>query len=457
MRRPLTLLLACIPLLACTEEDDTQTTPQSDASPEIAMDMAQGPSPEDASTPAPDAADTPVIELRADLCADPANIERYAHVLDAASGGPDPSFGAANSAQRQRMVDAPLEGPFYMFNLIKYRAQAQYPDGRETDLTGREADALYAPIEFLTAIGARVVFSASVNEQIDGDDTIWETVAIVEYPCPLAFFSMLAHPEFQARSVHKEAGVEESLVMVTELQSSPLPEGFTPPESPFADPADPAFELVHVQRFHDVAQYDEGTDEPERTGQEAWEVYAAAGAEASEAIGVYPTARLVVQGVFIGDGREWSEINIVRMPSMAGFQALLEDEARQAGQHHRRAALADNYSLISYPNIQEIPGAPSAEGGGQQLPVTEDGTGTFCQSDDDCPSEGASTCFDPQGQGTGFCTREGCDAGECQGAYACCRDCSAAAAAALPFDGSICLPGAAVNQLTAAPLSCTCD
>jgi hypothetical protein len=123
------------------------------------------------------------------------------------------TFGEINLEQVQRMMQAPTEGPFYMVNLIRYGDKAAYPDGRESDLTGREANALYSPIEFLAAIGARVVFSAEVDQQIDGDDPIWHDVAVVEYPCPVAFFAMIAHPDFQARAVHKKAGVETTYVM----------------------------------------------------------------------------------------------------------------------------------------------------------------------------------------------------------------------------------------------------
>ena len=71
--------------------------------------------------------------------------------------GDDPSYGTVNEAQVRRMYETPPEedGPFWMVNLVKYREKAVYPDGRETDLTGLEADALYAPLEFLQqAVGA---------------------------------------------------------------------------------------------------------------------------------------------------------------------------------------------------------------------------------------------------------------------------------------------------------------
>jgi hypothetical protein len=291
------------------------------------------------------------LELTAQLCDDPANLQV---LLDSTDGSNPLSTGDVNEEQLQRMIDAPTEGPFFMFNLIKYRERAQYADGRETDLTGREADALYSPFDFLQAIDARLAFVADVDTQIDGDETVWDTVAVVEYPCPLAFMAMVAHPEFQARAVHKDAGVEKTIVMVTRLSPPLLPPGTELP-SPFpATEDDPAFELIHVQDFHDIAQYEEGANEPTRTGKEAWEQYVANSASSGGGLGVFPSAQLVVQGVLIGDDRTWDEINIIHMPSMAGFQALLANETRQEGRYHRLAALAHNYSLITYPGLNDF-------------------------------------------------------------------------------------------------------
>ena len=292
------------------------------------------------------------LELTAQLCDDPSNMTV---LLDSPAGSALLSSGLLNQRQVQRMIDAPTKGPFYMFNLVRYREHAEYPDGRETDLTGREANMLYAPLEFLAAIGARIAFSSEVDLQIDGDDTVWEAVAVVEYPCPVAFLAMIADPEFQARAIHKDAGVEKTIVMVTHLAPPFLPEGVKLPDGPFPPTDDdPEFQLVHVQDFHEIAQYEEGTDEPTRTGKEAWEAYVANSASSGGGFGAFLSAQLVVEGVFLGDDRSWDEINIVRMPSRAGFQALLDDATRQAGRYHRLAALANNYSLITYPALNDF-------------------------------------------------------------------------------------------------------
>ena len=393
------------------------------------------------------------IPLTEDLCLDATNMDRLGDPADLYSPN---TFGEVQLDQVMRMAASPTEGPFYMVNLIRYRERARYADGRETNLTGREADALYAPVEFLSAIGARVVFQGEVGDVVIGGDGVWETVSIVEYPCPVAFFAMLADPGFRDRSVHKEAGVEETIVMATDLLPSPLPDEFMPPDSPFPPTAeDPSFEMIHVLHYREEADYGSDATEPLRTGREAMDLYSSGAGEAAGRIGVFPTAWFAVQGVVIGDGRPWDEVRLNRMPSLAGFESLVEDPTRVDDQYHRDAALDDTYSLITYPQISRIPGAP--DGSDTMTPVvTSDGVGTICMTDNDCPGGGVDTCINPEGMG-GFCTREGCSTGGCESPYACCRGCSDAVASLLPFSGSACVPSDLAATLTAAPAACTCD
>ena len=391
----------------------------------------------------------PPIPLTKDLCSQP---EAIAQVLTRVHPGDGtPSFGDIDQEQVQRMLADPTEGPFYMVNLIHYRDNALYPDGRETDLTGREANALYSPIEFLAAIGARIIYHAEVSQQIDGDETIWDDVAIVEYPCPLAFFAMISDPDFIARSGHKDAGVESTYVLVSHrMPASPSEQ---PTDSPFsATDEDQAFDLVHVMDLRDEAQYEAELLEPDRSGQEAWDLYWSLSLEAANALGVSVTARFAVQGAFIGDARSWDEVVILNMPSQSGYQAWLENETRQAADFHRRAALQYRYSMITSPMLVDIPGGNPDSG----LEITEDGVGTPCQSDTDCPGKGVAKCIIDEDV-SGFCTRENCSVGECQGTYQCCYDCAEFAMSLLPFTGSACLPALAISQLTSPPVSCTCE
>jgi len=176
------------------------------------------------------------IELTPALCDDTSQLEAVMAALEA--GGEGGMFGGANLEQFERMMAAPLE-PFYMFNLIHYREWAEYADGRETDLTGREANALYSPTEYLSAIGAGPVFVTEIHDQIDGDDILWDEIAVVEYPCALAFFAMISDPGFQERAVHKEAGVETTIAMVTDLLPILPPTDPDQSEAAWPCPAEP--------------------------------------------------------------------------------------------------------------------------------------------------------------------------------------------------------------------------
>ncbi|MEM8490556.1 MAG: haloalkane dehalogenase [Pseudomonadota bacterium] len=397
------------------------------------------------------------LPLNAELCEDPANMDvlLQSPVFSALAAS-----GTSNPAQLERMIAEPVAGPFYMFNLIRFRELAVYPDGRETDLTGREANALYNPIEYLTAIGARPVLIASVDQQLEGDSPLWEEIAVVEYPCPVAFFAMITNPGFQERLVNKDAGVETTYVLVTHLQPSSLPEGFEAPASPFPpSDDDPAFELISVRDYFESAQYQADSNEPQRSGEQAWNLYADGAAGAATQVGSLPTARLVIQGAFSGTSQDWEAIDIDYMPSQAAFEAFLGDEERAEVLYHRDAALEGSFLLTATSTLNAIPGAPDVAGsvGGSDsdgsLPVTELGVGQVCMTDADCV--GIGTCLS-DGLSAGFCTRQ-CGAGECGSPYACCHSCSAAVASQLPFSGSACLPPAAADQLSAAPASCTCQ
>lgn len=433
-------------LSACTDDAGTDTDP------DAVVPVDGGPTTDATDL---DAIENAPIELSPELCDDPSNLQALLE-----SRGSDTVLGGGVLQMNEDEVEKLLENPigrFYNVNLIRYRERAEYADGRETDLTGREANALYDPIPFITAIGGRVVYNSMVDQQIDGeDDIVWDDVAIAEYPCPIAFLGMVTHPDFQATAIHKDAGIETRVVFA-ELQPLPAPTDPDHSEAAFPPTAeDPAFDLMHVMDFRDIAQYEPGAGEPERTGEEAWTLYQERSRGVSSELGHYPTALFRAMGTLIGENTGWDEIQLIRMSSQAGYQALLDDATRQEGLYHRDAALADNDSMILFPRLSMIPYADGGPGAGSPPPVTADGVGTLCMSDADCPGGGVDTCLSGGG-GAGFCTREGCGAGECQSPYLCCHDCAEAVAAMLPFEGSACLPEAAVSQLTAAPVSCTCD
>ncbi|MEM9515375.1 MAG: DUF1330 domain-containing protein [Actinomycetota bacterium] len=110
------------------------------------------------------------------------------------------------------------DGPIYMVNLLEFKEFAEYEDGRETDLTGREAYALYAEgqRDVLPLFGAEVVFEGDVSFLAIGEvEELWDEVAIVRYPSRATLLEMSASPEFMAVSVHRTAGLAGQLNIET--------------------------------------------------------------------------------------------------------------------------------------------------------------------------------------------------------------------------------------------------
>jgi hypothetical protein len=260
---------------------------------------------------------------------------------------------------------------------------------------------------------------------------------------------MTQNEEFRARAVHKDAGLEKSIVMVAHLQDQAQPPKPDPIPHP-ATPEDPAVAIAHLVEFNELADYGPDSDEPERTGKEAMALYEQAATGVALAQGVGPISWFEIEGVFIGDGRDFDEFRINLFPSHAAFDAVVSDPTRLAGQVHRVAAIADTYTTSNSMIINQL----GDTGAGGLLEVTANGTGTLCSGQAECAELEANSCVSENG--TGFCTVEGCTAGSCQGSYVCCHDCAEFAAATLPFDSSACFPASLTEQLTGPP-QCTCD
>ena len=110
------------------------------------------------------------------------------------------------------------DGPISMVNLLKFKEKAVYKDGRETELTGQEAYALYSRgvMKTLSTVGGKLVFSGDVSRLMLGEvEDLWDTVAIVQYPSRAAMLEMMQLPEYQEISVHREAGLAGQLNIET--------------------------------------------------------------------------------------------------------------------------------------------------------------------------------------------------------------------------------------------------
>ena len=111
-------------------------------------------------------------------------------------------------------VPPEADGPFWALNLMKYREVADYGErAASASKSGREADDEYTPRESLAGVGAKITFAADVERTLVGDGTEWDRIGIVRYPSRKAFFEMQQREDFKKSHVHKDAGMEFTIVM----------------------------------------------------------------------------------------------------------------------------------------------------------------------------------------------------------------------------------------------------
>ena len=118
--------------------------------------------------------------------------------------------------QMRSFRDSSTGKPIYMLNLLKFREKAEYEDGRETELTGAQAYAIYGKntAEIVKDLGGSIVFGGVPRNMVIGQiDDMWDQVAIVEYPSMEAMGKMMKMPEYQAGHVHRHAGLAGQLLI----------------------------------------------------------------------------------------------------------------------------------------------------------------------------------------------------------------------------------------------------
>ncbi len=108
--------------------------------------------------------------------------------------------------------------PIVMVNLLKYRAKAQYADGSEPELSGREAYQRYAVVveKLVEKVGGRVLYAGAVTSLFLGEvESLWDEIALAEYPSRAALLQMAMSPEVMAIAHHRNAGIEGQLNIET--------------------------------------------------------------------------------------------------------------------------------------------------------------------------------------------------------------------------------------------------
>jgi len=256
----------------------------------------------------------------------------------------NPRYATLNTDYVAGMLSMPAEedGPIWMVNLMKYREIADYVDGRKSNISGQEADDLYAPISVLADVGAEIVFAGSVETQLLGDTPKWDRIAVVKYPTRRSFLEMSSRKDFQEKHAHKEAGMQETIVM-----------GCTPIETPFyskkdwKEIANPPSDDDGVMTVVHVLQLNEQIEKMNN--------YSLIAGERAIPNGVQIDGWFQVENTILGDGRKWDQVRFNTFPSRRAFQEVLDDPARmEAQKKYREVAISDTYTMIVAPLINKV-------------------------------------------------------------------------------------------------------
>ena len=128
-----------------------------------------------------------------------------------------------NDEQMKGFMEGDTDTPIYMVNLLKFKEKAEYEDGRETDLTGAEAYALYVAENkaHLAKVGGTGVFGGRVSRLTFGEvEELWDTVGIAMFPSRKAMLQMLTDPDWIESAKHRVAGLAGQLNIETKVPIS---------------------------------------------------------------------------------------------------------------------------------------------------------------------------------------------------------------------------------------------
>ena len=123
-----------------------------------------------------------------------------------------------NEEQMAGFLEGDTETPIKMVNLLKFKDKADYKDGRQTSLSGKEAYQIYADEVqgHLEKVGGQSIFFGEVKRLMLGEvEELWDWVAIAEYPSRKAMLEMVMDSEYQKSEEHRSAGLAGQLNIET--------------------------------------------------------------------------------------------------------------------------------------------------------------------------------------------------------------------------------------------------
>tara|TARA_B100001248_G_scaffold89668_1_gene66216 strand:- start:1165 stop:1581 length:417 start_codon:yes stop_codon:yes gene_type:complete len=128
-----------------------------------------------------------------------------------------------NEKQMEEFLEEGHDEPIFMVNLLKFKDRAEYPDKRESNLSGKEAFAIYSKevVGHLEKVGGKPIFGSEVTRLMLGEvEDLWDQVAIAMYPNRKAMLKMISNPDYIKSAQHRVAGLAGQLNIETKIKNN---------------------------------------------------------------------------------------------------------------------------------------------------------------------------------------------------------------------------------------------
>ncbi len=128
-----------------------------------------------------------------------------------------------NEKQMEEFLEEGHDEPIFMVNLLKFKDRAKYRDKRESNLSGKEAYAIYSKevVGHLEKVGGKPIFGSEVTRLMLGEvEDLWDQVAIAMYPNRKAMLKMISDPDYIKSAQHRVAGLAGQLNIETKIRNN---------------------------------------------------------------------------------------------------------------------------------------------------------------------------------------------------------------------------------------------
>ena len=128
-----------------------------------------------------------------------------------------------NEKQMEEFLEEGHDEPIFMVNLLKFKDRAKYPDKRKSNLSGKEAYAIYSKevVGHLEKVGGKPIIGSEVTRLMLGEvEDLWDQVAIAMYPNRKSMLKMISDPDYIKSAQHRVAGLAGQLNIETKIRNN---------------------------------------------------------------------------------------------------------------------------------------------------------------------------------------------------------------------------------------------